>query len=187
MVNLEKAEKIFGWMNREEMTFLAEHAQHGEVVEIGSWQGRSTRAMADNKLDGHIYAVDTFMGSADDTQYYLKDKPESWLFDQFRENLADHIASGLVVPMRMRSTVAAAYAQVSGTKFDMVFIDGAHDFESVRSDILAWRPLIKDGGLLSGHDFDWGFPGTVHAVKELVAEVPHQVNGTSLWYTNVSL
>jgi hypothetical protein len=36
---------------------------------------------------------------------------------------------------------------------DFVFIDAAHDYESVRQDILTWLPKIKKGGYIGGHDF----------------------------------
>ena len=37
---------------------------------------------------------------------------------------------------------------------DMVFIDGAHDYESVMTDILSWLPKIKKNGLICGHDYE---------------------------------
>ena len=36
---------------------------------------------------------------------------------------------------------------------DMVYIDAEHDEDSIRDDIRAWRPKIKFGGWLAGHDF----------------------------------
>jgi len=185
VINLSKAAEISGWMNSLEMEWLAEQAQYGEVVEIGSWQGRSTRAMADNKVDGRIYAVDTWQGSGE-TLDLLKDKPENWLFDQFRENLADHIMSGIVIPMPMRSTVAADYALRAGIKFKFVFIDATHEYESLKEDIFAWRPLVEKGGILAGHDYDWGYPGVVHAVREFISPTPLQAaGGSSIWYCHI--
>ena len=35
----------------------------------------------------------------------------------------------------------------------MVFIDGAHDYENMMNDIRLWMPLIRSGGLLTGHDY----------------------------------
>ncbi len=37
---------------------------------------------------------------------------------------------------------------------DFVYIDGAHDAESVMADLLAWWPSLSDQGVLAGHDFD---------------------------------
>lgn len=35
---------------------------------------------------------------------------------------------------------------------DFVFIDGAHDYESVKQDLEHWYPKIKTGGWLGGDD-----------------------------------
>ena len=34
-----------------------------------------------------------------------------------------------------------------------MFIDADHTFEGVTSDIVAWGPKLKPGGLISGHDY----------------------------------
>ena len=53
---------------------------------------------------------------------------------------------------------------------DFVYIDGLHDYESVKRDIKNYWPKIKKGGVLGGHDFDNGrYPvhdGVVKAVTE---------------------
>lgn len=35
-----------------------------------------------------------------------------------------------------------------------VYIDGAHDPDSIAADIDAWWPRVASGGILAGHDFD---------------------------------
>jgi predicted O-methyltransferase YrrM len=181
-MNIEKALRVPGWMSPPELEWLAEQAHHSDLIaEIGCWMGRSTRAMAD-ATDGAIVAIDTWEGSAEN-QDELKDKAPDYLFQEFNTNLADHLRTGHVVAMRGSSLSAAAAFAMQKKRFDMVFIDAAHDYASVKADILAWLPLVITGGLICGHDYDWGWPGVVHAVRELISPTPNQAaGGSSIWY-----
>ena len=63
----------------------------------------------------------------------------------------------------------------------MIFIDAGHSYEEVKQDILAWRPLLREGGILCGHDLykDGPYhPGVKQAVDELI--VNYTVTGT-IW------
>jgi predicted O-methyltransferase YrrM len=164
MPDINTAITIEGWMVPAELEWLAQQAsEHSRVVEIGSWAGRSTRAMADNLPPGGvIYAVDTWEGSDEDVhRNMLAGKPKDWLFEQFARNIWPR---SNVNAVRMSSVDAAKY--LKELEFDMIFIDAAHDYESVKADILAWRPLMKIGGMFCGHDFS--HPPVKRAVLELV-------------------
>jgi len=182
-MDIERALKIPGWMNPKELTWLAEQAaKHHFIAEVGSWMGRSTTAMADNTA-GFVYAIDTWKGTVGDPNFPQEPSPD-YFWNQFSQNIGPkRLSEGNVRAMRMTSLEAAAKFAEQKMKLGMVFIDGAHDYENVRNDILAWRPLVQEGGLLCGHDYDWGYPGVVHAVRELIAPVPKQAaNGSSIWY-----
>ena len=70
---------------------------------------------------------------------------------------------------RMESVQAAE--QFKNGFFDMIFIDADHSYEAVRSDIFAWMPKIKKGGIISGHDYNKAYRTTVgKAVKEIFGE-----------------
>lgn len=58
---------------------------------------------------------------------------------------------------------ASGYADES---LDFVFIDAGHEQHEVRKDIDAWRPKVKRGGILAGHDFAPEYPGLNQAVNE---------------------
>jgi SAM-dependent methyltransferase len=182
MVDISRALTIEGWMNAAELTWLGEQAAKFHLIaEIGCWMGRTTRVLADN-TSGVVYAIDTWKGSAE-TQDELADKSPDYLSARFEHNLYDHIQRVKVIPLPLESVVAAQYCSRHNLKFGMIFIDGAHDYESVKQDILAWRPRLAPDGLLCGHDYDWGYPGVVKAVRELIAEVPKQAaGGSSIWY-----
>ncbi len=50
-------------------------------------------------------------------------------------------------------TAAARFAEGS---LDFAFIDGNHLYEAVCADLFAWWPKIRNGGLLTGHDYGTG-------------------------------
>lgn len=85
--------------------------------------------------------------------------------------------------VRAESTRAAG--AIEGAPFDFVFIDADHTYEGCRADILAWGPKVKPGGLLCGHDYDFGtepaqYPGVRRAVDELLIGVTY--GGDGCWF-----
>ncbi len=70
--------------------------------------------------------------------------------------------------------------------FDFIYIDAAHDYESVKNDLRAWWPKLREGGVFGGHDYFpdhrvWrGVPvGVFQAVNEFVQEVNSPVIHTT--------
>lgn len=62
---------------------------------------------------------------------------------------------------------------------DWVFIDANHEYQAVTSDMNAWFPKLKPGGLFSGHDYGYGtdwphFCEVENAVKDWMRE--HNMN-----------
>lgn len=179
MIDISRAQAIDGWMSDAELTWLAQQAQtHDAIVEIGSWKGRSTRALADH-AKGTVYAVDTWKGQELTTEptsldVELRARGGEAIYQEFRANMA-----GLVFyPMKMSSKEAASVL-LSRVTPDMVFIDGEHAYEGVKNDIETWSPLLKDGGLICGHD--WWHGGIKKAVRELVRDF-QVVPETNIWW-----
>lgn len=165
MVDLRRAFAIHGWMTKNELYWLATQAGNKTTIaEIGCWHGRTTRALADNS-SAVIFAIDTWEGSAENEhREILRSKPNGWLLDQFTENLRDH--AGHIFPITRRSFEAAYHFRKLGIKFDMIFIDAAHDSFSFSLDLYAWYPLLSRGGLFCGHDYSPEYPGIVDLVKQ---------------------
>jgi predicted O-methyltransferase YrrM len=46
---------------------------------------------------------------------------------------------------------------------DFLFVDASHTYESVKKDIAAWLPFVKDGGIVWFHDY-----GTEHGIWQYV-------------------
>lgn len=152
----------------------------GHFVEIGSFKGRSSSFMAVEiarsfkSID--FDCVDTWEGSEEHQagkQFADADVIENRLYDRFIANMQP--AEGYYNPVQATSIQASGgYADAS---LDFVFIDAAHDYQSVLADIFAWLPKVKIGGIISGHD--WPHPPVKQAVIESLGLV--QTMG-DCWY-----
>lgn len=152
---------LWGWMSPEELTWLHETAaEMTSVVEVGSLHGRSAFALLAG-CPGPVYCIDPW------------DDPDDLCYGSFMGACG---AFTNLVAIRGLSPQAAD--EVPGT-VDMVFLDGAHDRDSVENDIDVWLP--KTERLICGHDFTHdGYPD----VREVVAERFPDVQvapGTSIW------
>lgn len=173
-VKLDKALDIMGWMEPEELSWLAfEAARHSVVIEVGSYLGRSSRALGDN-CAGTVYCVDHWNGPK---EFEPQDQPfpPPLLYEMFLANTKSLRDSGRLIPIRGESLeVANGW---SGPLADMVFIDASHDLQSVSDDIKAWSKVLKHGGLLCGHDAHW--PGVSEARMILLPQ--HMTGIGSIW------
>lgn len=173
-VDISKALAIVGFMHETELQWLAEQAQkYQRIAEVGSYYGRSTRALCDN-TPGHVHAYDDWWGP--------RDTPVDWrarhlILDKFQENLKDHIESGKLIMHEGDHENA-----VPDGEFDMVFIDGSHDYFDFKRDLERWIPAVTKGGMLCGHDYDIGYPGVLRALYEVIGPTHvGQAANTTIW------
>lgn len=166
--------QIEGFMTELELQGLYNLAKRVDtVVEIGSWMGRSTNAILNGcRGRGQVIAVDTFLGSDDEYDLTFNQGEALTVFDKFKENTKQF--TNLEI-MRMESRDAAK--ALTGQKFDMIFIDANHTYESVREDIRLWKD--KAGILICGHDYTLGWPGVVAAVYNEIGPVDIVIG--SIW------
>jgi hypothetical protein len=124
---------------------------HGAVVEIGSFQGKSTVALASAVDDtASVYAIDPHAGN--DRQ------PGQW-DGETAEGEADHDAffdnltkSGVVDRViYVREFSQNAHPLVPGD-IDLLYVDGAHGYGPAVSDITGWGGRVVPGGAMAIHD-----------------------------------
>ncbi len=127
------------------------------VLEIGSWEGRSTCWLLDHILthdSAKITCVDTFEGSVEHTQMeeeYLKSVGERFDF-----NIAKTGHPEKVTKIVGRSQEAMRSLPLNS--YDLIYIDGSHAASDVLQDaVLAWG-LLKVGGLIIFDDYAWPAP-----------------------------
>lgn len=170
--DIDRALTIPGWMDEDELAWLARAAsEHRRIVEVGSFLGRSTRALADNTA-GVVYALDNWLGPM---EVDMSTDERKLLESRFRAHLADHLATGKVIAIKGDHALPPR-----GIGPDMVFIDGDHSMEAAAHDIGYWAAELAPGGLLCGHDYD--HPPVREAVHALFGEVAVT---NKIWSVNV--
>lgn len=119
------------------------------AIEVGSWLGASTRFIAERVAK--VYAVDTWCGSPLEA-VHMNDPRLPHLYQQFLSNTIHAGLTDRIIPIRMNSLEAAKALR---GKVDLIYLDAAHDTNSVIADILAWYPHLRKGGVMCGDDWSW--------------------------------
>jgi len=159
-----KCSRIHGWLTdpeRDLLYNLAHNTLGGVIVEIGSWQGKSTIALASGSKHagrGRVYAVDPFCKS--DAMKMIDGIYDVWAitqvddtYDKFMANVAEADLWNDIVPIVAVSAEAVAlYEQRHNYPIRLLFIDGCHEGSYVQKDWDLWSPRVPSGGVIAFHD-----------------------------------
>lgn len=162
MISSEAAELLYGIAVVQDI--------EGDILEIGSWQGKSTsylaRAVVDSR-NGHVFAVDHFMGNAGKENIYFVDgEGSATLRAQFELNMHTLNLHDYVTLHPCHSE--KAYPSLADKILRLLFVDGDHTYEGVKKDIDLFCPLVRTGGIVIFDDFDNTSPGVVLAAEQWV-------------------
>lgn len=142
----------------------------GDVVEIGSWQGRSSSFLARatrESRNGQFYAIDHFRGNVGKEDSYVVGKEDlSDLKSNFLGNMKKLNLESSVKLLDMPNSEAAVNFQPNQIRF--LFIDGDHTAEGVSKDIELFFPKLCSGAIVVFDDFSTAFPGLVQVLNNLI-------------------
>lgn len=162
---------VQGWMTEGQGRALHDAASAcppgGRIVEIGSFQGRSTIVLAlaaDPSVE--VVAIDPHAGNDRGPQE----------IDGFADEAAgDHArfeANLTAAGVRDRVTHLRTYSDQAladvGGSVDVLYVDGAHRYAPARADIRQWGAKVPDGGTLLIHDSFSSIGVTLAILRELV-------------------
>jgi predicted O-methyltransferase YrrM len=152
---------IDGWLTVDEAIALFELAKslpHEQplAVEIGCWQGKSSVCLARGlagKRAGRLVCIDPFDASGDPAslaEYGERAKGVAGpLRGAFERNLRDAAVRDIV---DVRPGLSHEHARGWREPIDLLFLDGDHSYDAVRTDFTDWAPHVRPGGLLCLHD-----------------------------------
>ncbi len=141
----------------------------GDLAEVGSWKGKSTSAigmaMRRSDIKGKLYAIDHHVGS-EEHKKIIEAEGSTW--DSFERTVGKAGVSDLIQPLRMKSVPGAGWLRDHKIQLKFLYLDGAHDEDSVREDLLAFIPLLLPGAIVALDDAipDGAFPGVHRAYSE---------------------
>jgi predicted O-methyltransferase YrrM len=134
---------------------VEKYPTNSHFVEVGVWKGMSAAYMAveiiNSGKDIKFDCIDNWEFVAD----LQDDIPQELFGEDIYETYLKNIepVKDKITSIKSLSWDGAKHYEDSS--LDFVFIDAAHDYESVKKDINAWLPKIKKGGAIGGHDYEW--------------------------------
>jgi predicted SAM-dependent methyltransferase len=168
-LNWEELPGYFQEHDRKEYDRLVDQVpDHSTILELGVFRGKSLCSIAPTIKRKNLYviAVDLF-----DSVNYAEDdvmKKRIGMEADCRANLKLFGLENHVTVWRGNSAYANEKIDKGG--LTLAFIDADHSYEAVKMDINLLALLVREGGILAGHDYGDYCPGVVRAVDERFPE-----------------
>ena len=136
------------------MDLIGNHLEKINAVEVGVYKGDNAVDMLEHcpkicklyLIDSYSILSEWFTKPGGITKF-TEDEVVTFV-DEVKKRFAQYDGR---VELIIKDSVEAS-KQFDDKSFHYVYIDGAHDYESVGKDLKAWYPKVKDFGMLGGHD-----------------------------------
>lgn len=146
------------------LTLLSKLPQNGVVAEVGVADGDFSEKILNINSPVKLHLIDAWaMGK----NVSYGGEPG---YNKVKERFNADIYNGLVELHRGLSW--DMLNSLPDKSLDWIYIDAAHDYDSVKKDLDAASKKIKDHGIIAGHDYvsEWGKVGARFGVFEAVNE-----------------
>ena len=153
----------------------------GMTAEVGVLYGDFSRKIIDKLIPNKFYAIDIFtlgpgMDIGNRTDWTKsKMKQQEYIENRFREEMDRGIF------FAKKGLSWEVLDTFDDNFFDYVYLDAAHDYDSVRKDIDVLLKKVKNNGIIQFNDYtiyDWNANcpyGVIRAVDEMLVNGRHEV------------
>jgi hypothetical protein len=158
---------LIGARPRPMTLFLKNYFRGEELVgaEIGTANGDNALSILQELPIKKLFLIDPYV------PYVERERLASFLNATTEETEA--VARKQLSPFRqavlIKKTSDDAVRDVDEI-LDFVYIDGCHDYQYVRNDIANYYPLVREGGVIGGHDYIPNLCDVFQAVNEFVQQ-----------------
>ncbi len=166
-------ENIHGFFNHSHKelfdTVLSKSPTNGTWVEIGSFIGKSIAYIYCESLNQNknyeFHTVDPFLSHPETSNFYRSFNIDgNNLFNEFLKNI-EPIKDKIKY---YKSTSVEVSKKFNNESVDVIYIDGAHDYDSVKADIDSWYPKMKKTGIMAFDDYLSPHIGLKKAVDDFI-------------------
>lgn len=149
-----------GWLASDEIVELQKLAKGKTVLELGAWKGRSTVVLAE--VASYVLSVDRHQG--------IEEVGGEDSLPDYLDAVRDLANVAIVVAEFNR------FCPLLCDYFDLVFVDGDHDEESVSRDTVTALEHVTLEGFIAFHD--WDFESVRAGVTSVLERSPFRVVGS---------
>jgi predicted O-methyltransferase YrrM len=166
---VELAMEVDGQVSRKECELLMRLAGAVpaglEVVEIGTYRGRSAIALGLGVCTGNmnrVFAIDPHTEWVGPLGGHFGPADQAELYSNLTRARLGKIVAVVCLPS---ARVARSW---EGAGVGLLWIDGDHSYEGVKRDFEAWRPHVAESGVIAFHDAD--SEGVARFLREAAGE-----------------
>jgi predicted O-methyltransferase YrrM len=158
---------IINHMRIEEKALLVKYSKkvkNGNIVEIGSFLGSNTINLSKNSPSSTIYAIDNW------------DRHQKNSFETFQTNIRE--CKNIKV---LNNDFETIYKNLD-IKIDLLIIDGEHhSYEVINRDLKYLFPILKKGGVIIIHHYEWTPYVKMNIIDYLKKDVKKLSSLKNLW------
>jgi hypothetical protein len=182
---------IPGFMEELELQAIEQLARtvpkHGTIVELGSFIGRSSVCWALSAPTTTVYCIDRFKDEWLIYNYDIDDEIGSKLnypLKHVKYNCKqEFIKNTKEIPNIIRIEGESPNIEYPGPEIDIFFLDAEHVNPSDWDNLCYFVPLIKEGGIVCGHDLYVFEDVNINAkrLESILGTTMVHIPGTTIW------
>jgi len=187
---------VLGWMTESELKIIESLAKevppNGIIVEVGSMFGRSAICWASSAPSSTVYCIDFFYENFKSTHAMDVDH---CILNRFPLSGKEYnIKSEFIKNIKHLSNICMIQGKspeefpVIDKEIDLFFLDAAHSNPSDWDNLCYFAPLVREGGIICGHDYHPECPDIIENVNRISKQLNVPVvrfSDSSLWYFKI--
>ena len=172
----------YSWIAGQDLpNLLKKLGQKIEGIEIGVCRGENiTYCLESCSNIEKIIAIDPYLPFVDWNGFEFSEDIMNKFFEITNKNFLNH--PNKVLLLREKSEII--FNTIDNLEYDYIFIDGEHTYDALKRDLKNYYSKVKNGGLISGHDYN--LPGISTAISDFKNENNIEVDlkfcKNDVWY-----